>query len=444
MKSKIIQLFIAVLLVADGFSQRAIFELTFTAVDCTSYVKVDSIKVMNRTQGVDTVLFYPDTVLVLDDHVGIFENKQEKQGLQVFQNYPNPVKDKTCISLYIQEKDDVDLTVTNLFGQQIIHNTIKLDKGYHSFLFTPGDAVVYFFTAQANGNSSGIKILHSPSGSFCKSSLEYIGDDKSTRKLKTTNDEQSFSFSIGDELLYIGYADSIQSGFLDRPETSEEYTFQFATNIPCPGTPTVTYEGQTYNTIQIVSQCWLKENLNVGAMINSNQNMQNNGLAEKYCYDDIPEKCNQYGALYQWGEMMKYTYSQWAQGLCPQDWHIPTEEEWKVLEGSADSQYGIGDPLWDQYGYRGFDAGLNLRTTYGWASGNNGTDLLGFSALPGGYGSSGSFDYAGYYGYWWTSTQEDTYVTWAWHHELQLSYSGGIHYIMIKSDALSVRCLRDY
>ncbi len=51
--------------------------------------------------------------------------------------------------------------------------------------------------------------------------------------------------------------------------------------------------------------------------------------------------------LYQWEEMMQYTTQQGAQGICPPGWHLPTDEEWKVLEGAVDSQYGIGDPEWD-------------------------------------------------------------------------------------------------
>ena len=90
---------------------------------------------------------------------------------------------------------------------------------------------------------------------------------------------------MGDELLYICYMDTLQSGVLDSPEDNKSYTFQFATNIPCPGTPTVEYEGQIYNTIQIFSQCWLKENLNVGTMIQGGVGMSDNGLVEKYCYE---------------------------------------------------------------------------------------------------------------------------------------------------------------
>ena len=53
---------------------------------------------------------------------------------------------------------------------------------------------------------------------------------------------------------------------------------------PCPGTPTVTYYGKTYNTVQIGNQCWLKENLDVGTMINTNSSSNkqtNNGIIEK-------------------------------------------------------------------------------------------------------------------------------------------------------------------
>ncbi len=48
-----------------ALGQRSVMELTFTAVNLNAHIQLDSVKVMNRTQGGDTVLYYPDTVLAL-------------------------------------------------------------------------------------------------------------------------------------------------------------------------------------------------------------------------------------------------------------------------------------------------------------------------------------------------------------------------------------------
>jgi uncharacterized protein (TIGR02145 family) len=234
----------------------------------------------------------------------------------------------------------------------------------------------------------------------------------------------------------------LQSGILDAPVTNETYTFQFATKIPCPGTPTIIYEGQVYNTIQIFSQCWLKENLNVGTMTNGNQSQTNNAIKEKYCYKNEPDSCAKYGGLYQWEEMMQYISQQGTQGICPTGWHLPADEEWKVLEGAVDNQYAIGDPEWNiEWDYRGFDACTNLKSTSGWYDNGNGTDLFGFSGLPGGYRfSNGDFINVGNYGYWWTSTEHDNG---AWARNLNYSRTG-VYRNYGTDYGVSVRCIRDY
>jgi uncharacterized protein (TIGR02145 family) len=252
---------------------------------------------------------------------------------------------------------------------------------------------------------------------------------------------------LGDELLYIGYSDTLQSGMLDSPEESTTCTFQFATNIPCPETPTVEYEGQVYNTIQIFSQCWLKENLNVGMMIAGSEGMSDNDTIEKYCYNNDTNNCNTYGGLYQWNEMMQYTTQQGAQGICPSGWHVPTDEEWKVLEGSVDSLFGIGSWQWDiESIQRGFDAGKNLKANWGWYNNGNGVDPYGFSALPGGDWDSGlnppSFKNIGEWGIWWASAQSDQYE--AWHRLIGDTYDKMARLSFYKSMAFSLRCLRDY
>ena len=441
MKTKIFLTATALFLIISAFSQKSTLELTFTAIDSAAYVQLDSIKVMNRAQGGDTVLYWPDTVLVLDYQVGISETNIDTEGFQVFQNYPNPVTDQTTISMNVPNKDNVILIITDILGRVIIKTDRVLNKGVHSFRFTPGRENLYFFTAQWRGNSSSIKMLQTTSHSLGQSSLEYTGSEALTTQLKATENIQSFSFSLGDELLYIGYADTLQSGMPDAPESSATYTFQFATNIPCTGTPTVTYAGQVYNTIQIFSQCWLKENLNVGTMIQGTEQMTDNGIMEKYCYNNNPDSCTKYGGLYQWDEMMQYTTQQGLQGICPPGWHIPADKEWKVLEGAVDSQYGIGDNTWDSDCFRGSDAGSNLKTTSGWIFGN-GTDAVGFSSLPGGFrGTDGNFDYLSYFGNWWSATGSSS--TCAWRRSLYYYDHRAERYSTIEDYGFSVRCLRD-
>ena len=443
MKPKIFLSILALGIMVSAFGQKTTMELTFTAIDNAAYVQLNSIKVMNRTQGGDTVLYWPDTVLVLEYYpVGVHELIPDRERLQVFQNYPNPVKDQTTITLYVPEKDKVGVMISDMLGREVITTERMLERGHHSFRFTPGSGSLFFFTAQWRGNSNSIKILHSATGIHQVSWLEYLGGDLSTPQFKGTEDIQTFFFSLGDELLYIGNVDTPQSGMLDVPEVNKTYTFQFATNIPCPGTPTVEYEGQVYNTIQIFSQCWLKENLNVGMMIQGSQEMTDNDTIEKYCYDNEPDSCTKYGGLYQWNETMQYTTQQGVQGICPPGWYLPTDEEWKVLEGAMDSQYGIGDPEWDiSQDYRGYDASTNLKTTYGWYGGN-GTDLFGFSGLPGGFRfANGSFSSFGYDGFWWTSTEIGP--NYAWDRNPRAFYPGVYRSVLSKVYGFSVRCLKD-
>lgn len=219
--------------------------------------------------------------------------------------------------------------------------------------------------------------------------------------------------------------------------------------LPCPGMPTIGYEGQIYNTVKIGDQCWFKENLNVGTMIVSyagGQLQTNNGIIEKYCYNDIATNCNIYGGMYEWREAMQYETTEGAKGICPADWHIPTDNEWKIMEGTIDSQYPIGDTEWDEIGWRGFDAGGSIKeegTTH-WSSPNTGaTNESGFTALPGGY-RQGSFGYFLYYhnlGFFWSSSQILT--SYAWYRELSYSSAFVYRYNFSKEYGFSVRCLKD-
>jgi len=200
---------------------------------------------------------------------------------------------------------------------------------------------------------------------------------------------------------------------------------------------------EVYNTTLIGEQCWMAENLNIGKMINGDEEMTNNGIIEKYCFDNDIENCYEYGGLYQWDEMMQYSNIPAIQGICPEGWHIPSDEEFKILEGTVDSQYPVGDPVWDTIGKRGFDAGLNLKSTEGWSNNGNGIDLYSFKVLPGGQ----RWNIGGFGGiYRWTAFWlSSEYESKPWFRELfRSSERIGRNNFFSTSCGHSVRCLKDF
>jgi len=100
------KLTLLVLLVSFGLLNTIsqTIELTFTAVNNTDWIQLDSIKVMNRTQGTATVLYWPDTTLSLNP-VGIHEEVPELSNFHLYQNYPNPVIGYTNFKVSVGEID---------------------------------------------------------------------------------------------------------------------------------------------------------------------------------------------------------------------------------------------------------------------------------------------------------------------------------------------------
>lgn len=119
-------------------------------------------------------------------------------------------------------------------------------------------------------------------------------------------------------------------------------------------------DSKAYNTVQIGSQCWMQENLNIGTQVTSintgspHSDQFNNGIIEKYCYNNNSTNCNIYGGLYEWDEMMQYNPSDdstigTTQGICPVGWHLPTAWEQYALINYVDTEMGslgnAGDKL---------------------------------------------------------------------------------------------------
>ncbi len=188
--------------------------------------------------------------------------------------------------------------------------------------------------------------------------------------------------------------------------------------------------GNRYETILIGSQCWMAENLNTGNRIDGSEDMADNWNIEKYCYDNSEAYCEEYGALYQWDEMMNYISWEGAQGICPDEWHIPSHSEWEELV------LFLGDSL---------VAGGKLKEagTLHWGDQNAGTNSSGFTALGSGYvyTNHAFYDLKGSCNIW-TSTEEsigNEAIYYAMYEETIYTYTN----YDFKAFACSVRCIKN-
>ncbi|NMC39447.1 MAG: hypothetical protein GYA41_14090 [Bacteroidales bacterium] len=170
-------------------------------------------------------------------------------------------------------------------------------------------------------------------------------------------------------------------------------------------------EGNIYRIVKIGNQLWMAENLRT-TRYNDNSDIPYvtdagiwSGLTTPaYCWyaNNITYRPT-YGALYNWITVT-------TDILCPTGWHVPTDEEFNVME----LYLGIPAAEIDVWGWRGTNEGSEMKSTSGWAPGENGTNTSGFTALPGGYryAADGMFYSLGTLAYWWTASLSDTDIAW--------------------------------
>ncbi|SHK39515.1 major paralogous domain-containing protein [Fibrobacter sp. UWOV1] len=119
------------------------------------------------------------------------------------------------------------------------------------------------------------------------------------------------------------------------------------------------------DTIDVMAQ-----NLNIADVtLKAGENMTDDTKIERYCYNDDTTKCDRYGGLYQWAEMMGFNDSCNTkscadliqpnhQGICPKGWRLMTRHDFEVARSST--EYGVHG-LRSEYIFTGNnESGLSL------------------------------------------------------------------------------------
>ena len=190
-------------------------------------------------------------------------------------------------------------------------------------------------------------------------------------------------------------------------------------------------DGNIYKTVSIGNQIWMADNLkttryndNTSIPLVSDNNEWRSLTSPCYCWynNDASTYRYTYGALYNW-----YTVA--TIKLCPTGWHVPTHGQWSALATYLGGESIAGDKL--------KEAGESH-----WIRPNAGaSNESGFTALPGGGRTNGTFEDIGIAGGWWSSTAYDGGI--AWCRELDDDQVLLITGYLSKSEGFSVRCIKD-
>ena len=181
-----------------------------------------------------------------------------------------------------------------------------------------------------------------------------------------------------------------------------------------------------------IAQIWAASNLDVNTFRNGDiiseaktpEEWEQAGVKHipVWCYyDNDPANNAKYGKLYNWHAVND------PRGLAPEGCHIPSDTEW------AKYIHDLG----------GKDiAGHKMKSSKGWNNNGNGDNSSGFSGLPGGFRAYNSkFLNVGDFGYWWSGTEHDAFLS--WYHILYCSYEFVYRDFYFKGYGMSVRCIKD-
>ena len=258
-------------------------------------------------------------------------------------------------------------------------------------------------SAKATSSSSSAKIASSSSVKKESSSSEYVSFDHSHAL--------AADWRIG-ENRYKTFVD---------PRNGRSYYY-----ITITGRDT----NLTTSTITVMA-----ENLNIGKMVLGENEQNDDSEIERYCYNNDTTKCDEFGGLYQWAEMMQLPsrcntescadlIQPNHQGICPDGWRLFTYNDYRIVRFSEGNE---------ERGVAGLRSGYRF----------NGYNTTGFSLVGAGYRSEEKkFENLNEYAFWFFPTEkasEKAYVG-----LISITNDDGISESdwSIKQEGLSVRCVK--
>jgi uncharacterized protein (TIGR02145 family) len=346
------------------------------------------------------------------------------------------------LSVPIDKMSSVVVSVCDLKGTTISTARKTLAPGEHFLSMPQNPTGIYVCKVRINGREvvlKGSTIAGAAGGRCTATGLGHR---------KTVSAKRAKSASVQSDVLT-----AEKSGYLKyRATVNYSNAAELAvTMIPSAGTLTDA-DGNVYQTVKIGNQQWMAENLRTTSYadgtpipFDTSSVAWAKATSPKYCYygnTTNQDTITAFGALYNRYVIMSSN----SRKIAPPGWHLPTDEEWDVLQN-----YLIANG-YNADGTRSDNkVAKSMASRADWVSGSMdgmiGADLsknnrCGFSGLPGGYRFTyGNFGGIGLYGNWWSATEGAE--TFSWIHYLfygrpELFKGGGDNYT-----GYSIRFVKD-
>lgn len=253
--------------------------------------------------------------------------------------------------------------------------------------------VAFFNIKPSFGNQDSVYVFNASLSSDIEDSLDYLRFRWDWENDGSWDTEFSSNQQVHHKFAFPGiYTISLE--VIDQGGLAHTYSQEIKVAGAWSGVFTDPRDKHHYKTIAIGDQVWMAENLAyqmaegswpVGSFI---------GYQSRHSQIHVPV-----GRLYSWSAAMI---------VCPDGWHLPTDQEWYQLEkliNEGEEKYGPNYLDW------------NLTTTVGrklkyhqeWFNESNGTNEYGFGIIPAGYRNfNGNQARAHKLAYFWTATGEAT------------------------------------
>ena len=415
-----ILLFVLIIISVIAQTQEVI--VTLTARYNQNNVSLDTIILENITQPNIAVLA-PLPVGIDSYQVDLLHGKiiyglnEKNDGFGIFPDINQP--GNLQIRFVLLENETFRFLFYSINGKLLHDENLMCNSGTTLVKINPGKEPACILRIESKKHKTSFKCTGNPDGK------EDISIRQETQNSGVQLNKKSsgllvpfeFVFTPGDKVKFTAIKNGLYSNFKTSKPVNHDSVF-IKLGSPCVVQPVVyDFDQNAYQTVQIGDQCWFRENLKTKHYADGTPLVDGTGIGDfcndfntKYWFDynDDPSLSSIYGRLYTGSAVMnsKVYPSQWDtthyQGICPNGWHMPNDQEWMSLEVFL----GMGVERFTPERWRGTNQGDLLKATdIVWKNNGYGTDDYGFNGLPAGIrGCNNRFDEFGVFESWWTGT----------------------------------------